>query len=625
MEDVDVDGNENADIGRRKTRKEVYRRSLDVELLKGVSRLEESMSGEGPGLRVVRDLMRCYEPEAVRLLVHGLGVEVRLRDVMQEAFERLAMRRQAGLRGIMVLGQLYDAVMAEAVEASKLGEEHRVDALFQEMVEHACWLCGRDASLLLKLVASEDPPLEHLTKLRRNYYSAQRQQLLEHLVVTRIFRTTIQDRFTSGTQYVFRFEIALFAVLATCFTISVPIQRQAHGVSIRVLYTTAFQWWLLSISLPPLHYFSTRVVMEMQFWADLERATQREHSMRDLMRPDSDVDVRQRHSPCYRVVEDGARYLLYTIIGIVHRAVALATLAMYGPFIIPCAVWLCRVSPQRLRAVRHRFWAWFFSPFLPYSSSRQTPQAALPRRSLCGNLLPKTWRRDPLNWIELVFLLVAWFWFIGTIRFNLRRERPGHQLPSFNTHYADLINFGYLAMWFRVLGFLRNYRRFACFVTLLTKLVYLDLRTFFVVLFIVWAAFSHTIYMSAVLNKRAYNDFRRDRDDSRVTYHPRSVTAVLNTVYLYVFTAEGDSESLHRSIDKTYVAIITFVMIIIVLNVRVAPLALLTHQSHFTGVNCPCPRIIRGSHAPLHPDFLGFALTPCPQNQCNLGRYDQYL
>lgn len=576
-EDVNVDRGRKTDVGMRKNSKESRRRALDVELLKGVSRLEECMPGEGPGLMIVRDLMRCYEPGAVRLLVHGLGAEIRLRDVMQEAFERLAMRMQAGLRGIMVLGQLYDAVMGEAVLASKLGEEHRVDALFHEMVEHAIWLCGRDASLLLKLVASQQPPSEHLTKLRRTYYAAQRQQLLEHLVVTRIFRTAIQGRFKGGTQYIFRFEIALFAVLSICFTISVPIQRQAHGVPIHEIYTTSFQWWLLLLSLPSLHYFSTRVVMEMQFWADFERATYREHSMRDVMRPESDVDVHQSYRAWCRVVDHGVRCLACLIIGFVHRVVAIATFCMYGPLVIPCAVWLCRVSPQRVGTIRRRFAAWLFNPPLSYSSLRTTLHGNVPRgTSICGDLLPKTWRRDPLNWIELAFLLVAWFWFIDTIRFNLRRERPGQRLPSFNTHHADLINLGYLVMWFRLLGFLRNYRRFASFVTLLTKLVYLDLRTFFVVLFIVWAAFSHTIYMSAALDKRAYNKFRRDQDDARVSYNPRTVTNVLNTVYLYVFTAEGDREKL-RTIDSVYVAIITFVMIVIVLNVRIVHLALQAH------------------------------------------------
>lgn len=233
-----------------------------------------------------------------------------------------------------------------------------------------------------------------------------------------------------------------------------------------------------------------------------------------------------------------------------HRIAAFVAVVIYAvPF---CLVLVLSRKERNLEYYVKRVVAWF-----------RTPPDVNPVGRVI--LFPRSWRSDPLNWVEGIYIAICWLWLMMSLRYVAYRTYR-HRRPGFYEPQADIINAGTLLMWVRMLGFLKEYRNLAPFVILLTKTVFHDLKVFFVILGILFFGFTHTLYNSAVLNKDFYQNHSYRDGNSGIA----QLGIIMEAVYTYILTGEGNDGDGLRTPDRIYVIAITFMMLVVVLNVLIA-------------------------------------------------------
>jgi len=138
--------------------------------------------------------------------------------------------------------------------------------------------------------------------------------------------------------------------------------------------------------------------------------------------------------------------------------------------------------------------------------------------------LPKLWRIDALNWVELLFFIgCVWVAFITTIT-RLIRSSGTPSYAADGDGYNSIVNFGILLMWLRFLDYLKNWEPTAHLVIVLTRLMYEDLLPYFAVLAILIIAFSHTLHVSLEYKDKGY--FGEDIEEQPFSTPLRSVFSI---------------------------------------------------------------------------------------------------
>ena len=591
-----------SDGGRRRSKVEL------VSLSHGLGRPRCSSEELIPS---VAALVRCFGEAEVASTVR-LWIEDRypLREILAEVFERLCVRRQVGLRGVLLCSLAYEALIGEVVRSVRADEVDLVDTLVDEIREHCEWLSRQDTDVLLRLslTASAElpeattrikppsfsaekkiPTSEATTTTKREnfgrrrqssggssttfwknsravqFYASQSKELMEKLVSTRIFRTMVHAKYMEGPIYMVRLEMILYAIIMVCYSMSIPIQRNAAFFGARgranVFQHYAFSWFLLVLAAPCVGFFSIRMQFQLQFLAQFEQCVhsekkqERKREERDLF-GGGDIGTPVHHRKRIKQIRRSLRVLGNVIGWCIYRACAVVVVIVYGPFVFGALALL----PQRSRPGQKTLGSygrvvvdWF----------RREPEVH-PRGSLV--IIPRSWRSDPLNWVEALFIAICWLWLILSLRFCLLRTYDRHR-PKYDAVSADILNFGTLLMWIRTLGFLRESRTLAPFVILLTKTVFHDLKVFFVILLVLFFGFTHTLYNSIILS-REFADNKRPGDGNNGG--TSRIGILMEAVYTYILTGETAGDASLDTIDRLYVILITFIMLVVVLNVLVA-------------------------------------------------------
>jgi len=175
--------------------------------------------------------------------------------------------------------------------------------------------------------------------------------------------------------------------------------------------------------------------------------------------------------------------------------------------------------------------------------------------------LPKIFREDPLNWLEVCFLCCVW---LALILISL-----GRMPNEVSSSLRNLLAFACMLMWLRLLAFLRAIEGFAPFVTLVTKTIFYDLRAFIVVLGIFFTGLLHAAYMNEAFKPASAYGLPSNK---HISYPYLDVEEV--AFYLYQFSLIGEElregRPYERTMDRLYLSIAIFIMVVIMLSVLIA-------------------------------------------------------
>mmetsp|Transcript_17083 Transcript_17083/g.22138 ORF Transcript_17083/g.22138 Transcript_17083/m.22138 type:complete len:484 (-) Transcript_17083:1655-3106(-) len=404
-------------------------------------------------------------------------------------------------------------------------------------MEHIAWLLNQDYDSFLRLSLiytnrSSSIDTSHILQISR-------QDLVERLVSTRIFRIVLRSRYQSGPAQIFKVECLLFLILFLCHIFSHLTQRRAFNTRPIVL-----QWFFILFAIPPLHYLTTRIQFQIHFLATVERRARHLSISSRSSRSTSD----RKNVPS--MIRNYFYYPLFAVLEIMvwlwNRLAIILSISLFFPILFFVFLYKPHIFKRCAKRLRITFYT---KPEFAFTYDKK------------WIYLPVSWRRDSLNWIEAIFIMLAWGWLFISVRylyFRIQLERE----PPFSNHIFDLLNAGTLFGWLRMLGLLTASPRFAPFIIFLSRRIFIDLKVFFLVLFILYAAFAHTLYQSLILNKQFYKE--TDHHASRY------LGSVLTTIYTYILTGEGADGGRFRSIDQIYIIIMTFFMLVVVLNVLIA-------------------------------------------------------
>lgn len=541
-------------------------------------------------------LMQAFESVALRdlltLMIDGCGnmsVDGKIRDLLQTAFTQLVAERKHGLRGVLVMARLYEVLSSIINEKRREGDESRWDDLVEDVAEHVMWLLGQDTEELLRLAYCSD--------LSKNHF------LLERLVSSSIFRAMVQVKYGQGTLYIFHLELVLWIILGIGYACLDLSNRKFYILGTKRA-SNIFTVVVGVLMHPSLYYFSVRVDVHMSYLSQFEtsahRRRAREASRRKFLRASKSTSLHRsssrsddtgqysnRSSTSSSAVEPDSlrsmptrhvRRALHCIGAILfalknawilmtwftHRVVALVSALMCSlPLLCILLAWHRLLSREGndhsfFGEYFNKVWGWFAKPpgLLTWSHYLQIHDTNQHIDFMTFIGFPRAWRIDPMNWIELVFLILSWCAFI------LGRGR----LISKNFHktgaYGNLMSFGCLLMWVRLAAFLKGYRHSAPFVILLTNLLYKEMRAFLLVLFCMFSGFVHAIFVNSALRKRNHEDFLRNGRDA-------AFKDVLNPIFITALTGEPVNETYTpRGIDKFYQDLLIFAMVVVMLTVR---------------------------------------------------------
>lgn len=469
---------------------------------------EEKLADVGHAF--VDSLVECDDALEVKELVEAelTGKTCILKQALTASVTRLVHLGEEGSRGVLLMVRLYEAV-AEVVVASS---RQPTSALAQQVIDHLMWLC-----------AQRTQALELLNRYPED---------VEKLVSTCVFRSILQAKYDVGCVLVFRFEFAVFLVLAVCFSwIAYLDLFDSRAQLLRLV--------LALIALPCVHYFTVRTEFQMRFLAKAEIEAEKSH--RKFM----GVDSSNKH---HLFVTAFCCFWVH-VAWLLHRVTLVVTVLLFGPLMYFVA--RCFIPRDRLNATVKRSFQWFL----------ETPK--LTDHTHVGDLLteigiPKVWRDDTLNWCEVLFLTIVWATLVYTgVERGTNERRPA---------YFGWLNTGILLMWLRLLSFLTGFRQYAPFVILLTRVLYKDLKAFSTVLLILIAAFAHSLYVGLGSRDR---DYFEDLDDDEERPF-RSPGQALYTVYLIMFLGEINVDHFPRDIHRLVLGLLVFVMVIVMLNALIA-------------------------------------------------------
>ena len=173
--------------------------------------------------------------------------------------------------------------------------------------------------------------------------------------------------------------------------------------------------------------------------------------------------------------------------------------------------------------------------------------------------LPKLWRSEALNWIEVLFVGTVWMTVFRTaISLGSTPENAPSYVDKDDNHYTAFLTLGLLLMWLRFLEYLKYWEPTAPFVALLTKLVYVDLLPFLFVLFFLLCACVHALHTS--LGDKDLDYFGDDVDE-----HPyRTLPNAFLSVYYLAFVGDIEPNEFRRDLDKIFFSLFIFFMIVVI-------------------------------------------------------------
>ncbi|KAJ8605231.1 hypothetical protein CTAYLR_000485 [Chrysophaeum taylorii] len=199
--------------------------------------------------------------------------------------------------------------------------------------------------------------------------------------------------------------------------------------------------------------------------------------------------------------------------------------------------------------------------------------------------LPRGWLEDPWNWVDCAWLAVVSSVLCCTAVSWIRREKP----PDFDRYYkqgnngfsqpdstyANLVGVGTLLLWLKTLSFLRGVNiAFAMFVQMLTNII-ADLYHFVVVMLIIFLAFTHVLFLRLARREREFYNLHDDHQP--IAWH--TFKKAMQHLYVLAFTGEFEQENYPRHLDRFYLDLFIFIIIVVMLNTLIAIVNEAYHRS----------------------------------------------
>jgi len=436
--------------------------------------------------------LECEDEDDVSTFVKSLVKKYNgnLTVFLTEVYQELIEHRAAELRGVLLIVLLFHELFEELLEHLRFKKEAR-EAFQDSILSFLQWLNARELDAILRL--SLPIPLTNISStfssskktlgeiFQRNKIELfERQYLAEELVSTRLFRIVLSSKYNKGPAQIFWLELFVFIILFFCHSFSHMMQRRA--LSKQPVYVT---WLILALATPCICYTTIRIQFQIHFLASMERRVRT-----------NTADNQNKKHILYKICIYPVLGMIEIICWLLNRIAIIAAQVIFLPMIIIMYIWKPKTCTHIAQCTRHFF---FSLPNFHFTD---------------GISIPKSWLNNPLNWIEAIFILLIWAWFFLTLRYTFFRHFRNTE-PAFSWRVFDILNMGTLFGYLRILDFLTSSPKYSTFVIFLTKRLFLDLKAFFVVVFILYAAFTHVLYNSVLLDKAHYRAKHSERQKKK--------------------------------------------------------------------------------------------------------------